>query len=124
MNSSAMMSPMTTTRRLEKPSMRPRRRSLRSASPGSGWTERANFMGDLRLRDDPVHGLVERVGDEIRLEARLRMPLLVRPVPRADQNRSCTDRPGQSDVDPLVADDERPRRIEPERARRTIDQAG
>src|SRR6185503_2738421 len=50
MNSSAMTSPTTSTRRLEKPSTSASRRSRRSASPGRGWMLRAINIADCALR--------------------------------------------------------------------------
>ncbi len=45
-----MRSPSTSTRRLEKPSTRPSSRSLRSASPGRGCTDRAICISEFRLQ--------------------------------------------------------------------------
>src|SRR5436190_6147535 len=113
-----MRSPTTRMRRLEKPSTSASSRSLRSASPGSGCTERAMIIESARLkpgapsglrlalqdaRQNPARGgrqIVEhRVGGEVR---RTRC-LLLRPVSRAYKDCSGTHGTGQPDVHPGIA---------------------
>src|SRR3990172_8860456 len=143
MNSSAMTSPTTSTRRLEKPSMSARRRSRRSASPGSGCTERAISMGlylsgrlrmdsrpamlDGRLPIEPLQNPARRAGQVVRHlvghETRPRLGFFGPAVSAANPDAARPHRTGQRDVQPLVANDERAGRVEAERLDRPIDHA-
>src|SRR3954471_1095959 len=140
MNSSAIRSPMTSTRRLEKRSMSPRSRSRRSASPGSGCTDRViNIAGggvrmaNCSLRDclswlgrrrlpHPAGGRGGVVGDRISSQTVDRAPFLGGTAAGADQDRSRADGPRQLDVAPSIADDERPRQVETQIGGGAIDQ--
>src|SRR6185295_14697819 len=131
MNSSAMTSPTTSTRRLEKPSTSASRRSRRSASPGSGWTLRAINIADCGLRiadslaigaQDPARGGCEVVDDRVGGDTGHRPPLLGRAASRPDEDRARANRPRELHIGPLVADDERAGGMEAQVGRRAIDQ--
>src|SRR5262245_5937224 len=124
MNSSAIRSPTTRTKRLENVSTSASSRSLRSASPGSGWTERAINISqfDVQTTQNPIGGGGEVVHDRIRRNLRG-----LRPITSAlcgpHQDAAGARRARQFDVAPLVADDERARRIQTQLARRAIDES-
>src|SRR4051794_16737226 len=95
MNSSAMMSPTTRTRRLPKPCTRARRRSLDMAK-------------------DPADRANEVVDSGIGGECRGRSPFLGTTIAAADQNAAAANRARQLHVQPPVADHERLPRIDAE----------
>src|SRR5258708_8355057 len=72
--------------------------------------------------ENPTGGRHEIVDDGVGLEIRLRPGLFACAVSRAHENPARADRSRQTDVEPLVADDERSRRIESQVLRRAIDQ--
>src|SRR5829696_8477616 len=133
MNSSAITSPTTRTRRLEKPSTSASSRSRCSASPGRGWTERAINIADLGLRPAAGSGRPEaldgRIADSLSVadcgiaqdpagcgrkivddrvcgDTGGRAPLLDRAAAGPHQNRARADRTSELDVAPLVTDHE------------------
>src|SRR5436190_10111020 len=111
MNSSAIRSPMTSSRRLEKPSTSDSSRSRRSASPGRGWIDRAISIvlrSTFYVRKNPRSGGRQVVDDDISREFFARTGFLRSAVSAAHENALRADRARQPDVDPLVADDERP----------------
>src|SRR5581483_1050360 len=112
-----MRSPTTRTRRLEKPSTSASRRSLRSASPGSGCTLRA-----INMRQNPARRRGEIVDDRVGRYAFDRLALLRGADAGPHQNAASADRVRHPDVEPPVADDERTRRVEREVADRAVDQ--
>src|SRR6187399_3211119 len=108
MNSSAMMSPITRTRRLEKPSIRASNRSFRSASPGRGWTERAISIARRiawsLVRQYPTGGFDQIVDNGIRHEAVRRLMLLGCAISGAHQNAFRADAARERDVEPPITD--------------------
>src|SRR5579871_4965951 len=118
MNSSAMTSPTTRTRRLEKASTSPSNRSLRSASPGRGCTLRA-----INMHQNPAHGSREVVDVRVRPHPFARLAFLIRADAGPYQDAAAADRVRRPDIEPPVADDERPRRVEREIAGSAVDKA-
>src|SRR5438094_5819994 len=122
MNSSAMRSPTTRMRRLEKRSTSPSSRSLRSASPGRGCTLRA-----INMRQYPARRGRKIIHDGVGVQARRPgghgRQLVARRRAFAHENRPRAGRAGSADVEPRVTDDERPRRIEAEVSRRPLNHA-
>src|SRR5207247_1280068 len=96
MNSSAMMSPTMRTRRRPKSLMSVRRRSL------SDMTE------------DPPGGGDEIIDDRVGSEIGSRPQLLGESVSGAHEHAASADRARQLHIQPAIADDERPGRIDAE----------
>src|ERR687887_510687 len=122
MNWSAMRSPMTRTRRLEKPSTSRSSRSRRSASPGRGCTLRA-----INMRQYPARRGRKIIHDDVGFQVRRRgghgRQVGASSRPLAHENRPRAGGAARADVAPRVADDERPRWIEAEVSRRPLDHA-
>src|SRR5439155_14770254 len=76
----------------------------------------------FQVLEYPTRSSSEIVDDGVGLQTRLRPGLFACAVSRAHENPARADRSRQTDVEPLVADDERSRRIESKVLRGAIDQ--
>src|SRR5438093_12787614 len=106
MNSSAMRSPITSTRRGAKPSTSDNSRVLSSASPGSGCTERAISIGEGGNVDEgPAYGFNQVVHHCIGRRVGRMTLLLDGAVPGAHQHAPGADLLRHRDIEPPVAHD-------------------
>src|SRR4051794_1940417 len=111
MNSSAIRSPITATRRAGNASTRLSSRASRSLSPGSGWTDLAICINNESERPSAFQNQARRLSQVRHDRNRADVGGLSRrfrsAVPRLHENPLCSRRLAHFDIAPAISDDER-----------------